>query len=214
MLYIFDHISDFTEERYNKYISFLPLDRLARAKGYMRMADRKECVIAYLLFRLGILLEYDIHDAPVLSYGIFGKPYLAEYPHIHINLSHCRQGIACAISNGDVGVDIQDWIVTDNRLLTRVCSSEEMERVMKSNEKDKLFTAYWTLKEAFIKNLGVGMSLSMKCCDFSSVEQNMFEKFGKMFSLLFTEDYCLAVCDNSKFIGARYILIQEFEQLL
>lgn len=214
MLYLFDHISDFTEEEYNRYISYLPSDRLARAKGYRSMTDRKACVIAYLLFRLGILSEYEIRDAPSLILGRYGKPYLQEYPHIHMNLSHCGQGIVCAISDCEVGVDIQDWIAPDNRLVSRVCSSEEIERVRESQDKDRLFTAYWALKEAYIKNIGIGMSLSMKTCNFSSVKQNKFELFGKVFSLQFDRAYCLAVCDNSKYINIRYILKQEFEQLL
>ncbi|MGB8453569.1 MAG: 4'-phosphopantetheinyl transferase superfamily protein [Anaerocolumna sp.] len=214
MLYIFDNISDFTDELYNNYISFLPPERLARAERYMHMADKKECVIAYLLFRIGILSEYGIHEAPAFCYGIYGKPYLTEYPHIHINLSHCRQGIACAISSCEVGVDIQDWILSDQRLLTRVCSNKEIDMVNKSQEKHKLFTTFWALKEAYIKNLGVGLSFSIKNCDFSFVEMDMFGKFGKMFSLQYTESYCLAVCNNDKFIQTKYISTHEFEQLL
>lgn len=213
MLYIFDNISDFTDELYNNYISFLPSERSAKAKRYMRMADKKECVIAYLLFRIGILLEYDIHDAPKFHFGRYGKPYLTEYPHIHINLSHCRQGIACAISSCEVGLDIQDWVFSDKRLLTRVCSNKEIDRVNRADEKDKLFTTFWALKESYIKNLGMGMSFSMKSCDFSFVETNMFEKFGKRFSLHYTEGYCLAVCNNENFIQPKYISIHEFEQL-
>lgn len=214
MLYIFDDIPNFTDELYNHYIVFLPSDRSAKSKRYIRMADRKECAIAYLLFRIGILSEYGIFDEPAIRYGIYGKPYLVEYPNIHINLSHCREGIACAISGCAVGVDIQGWIPSDKRLLRRVCSNKEIHKVNESHEKDKLFTTFWALKEAYIKNLGVGMSFSMKRCDFSLVETNIFEKFGKTFSLRYTEDYCLAVCNNDKYIQTRYISIHEFEQLL
>lgn len=42
-----------------------------------------------------------------MDYGIHGKPYLKEYQDVYFNFSHCSQGVVCAVSINDIGVDIE-----------------------------------------------------------------------------------------------------------
>ena len=63
---------------------------------------------AYRLFETVIQRQYPSIKKPVLlERDAKGKPFLPEYPGVHMNLSHSGRYVACAIGEGAVGVDIE-----------------------------------------------------------------------------------------------------------
>lgn len=97
-------------------------------------------------------------------YGRNGKPYLQDYP-FYFNLSHSGEYVFCAISDREVGVDIQQFRQVDEVRLTRRFFSEEeqkaLERCFNREEQRKLFYRLWTRKEAYGKLTGEGIVASM-----------------------------------------------------
>ena len=98
------------------------------------------------------------------NYGRNGKPYFQDYP-FYFNLSHSGEYVFCAISDREVGVDIQQFRPVEEVRLTRRFFSEEeqkiLERCLDREERRKLFYRLWTRKEAYGKLTGEGISASM-----------------------------------------------------
>lgn len=101
----------------------------------------------------------------------YGKPAITNvgYQNLQFNLSHTPGLIAVAITlNRPVGVDIEQSTrhMRDlHRLSRQIFSTDEMADIFaseESNEQQRKFFTYWTLKEAYIKACGIGLSLSLK----------------------------------------------------
>lgn len=106
---------------------------------------------AHSLLLRGLREEYGITAPLSFTYGPNGKPYLAEYPHIFFNISHCRTGAACVLSDREVGIDIQDTRSFTHRAAKRVCTEDELARLEASDKPEKLFCRLWAVKEAYVK---------------------------------------------------------------
>jgi 4'-phosphopantetheinyl transferase len=91
---------------------------------------------------------------PRFTYGENGKPYLTGKREIFFNISHCKTGVVCAISDKEVGVDMQDIQPFDRELAKRVCTAGERMQLEQSDTPDRLFCKWWTIKEAYIKRYG------------------------------------------------------------
>lgn len=100
----------------------------------------------------------------------YGKPSFLHLP-FSFNLSHtkglCASIIAAGEPGWEVGIDVETIRPYKEKVAKRVCSDEEMEYICHSDSKDKAFTKLWTLKEAYIKAIGTGLSFPLKEASFS-----------------------------------------------
>lgn len=94
---------------------------------------------------------------------------------LHFNLSHTDGLVVCAIGSiEEIGVDVErrDRDICLDELAPVVLATAEMERFSKLSYMDRpeFFFAHWTLKEAYVKARGMGLSLPVKevCVDFAS----------------------------------------------
>ena len=131
--------------------SLMPPERQQQALRFRSDIDRNLCVLVFWLLLYGLKNEYGITEPHTFTYGENGKPYLIEHPDIFFNLSHCKLGAICAISNSEVGVDVQDVRPFSLGVAKRVCTERELERLAQSESSDRLFCELWTIKESFIK---------------------------------------------------------------
>ncbi|WP_111977975.1 4'-phosphopantetheinyl transferase family protein [Algibacillus agarilyticus] len=111
----------------------------------------------------------------------FGKPSIANQKMpflLPFNLSHTRQQIVCAVSSGvDVGIDIEhvDALREYSDIAARFFSSPESDYIQSLDTEHQRHAFYqiWTLKEAFIKAEGKGLSLPLDQFSFRFDEQNI-----------------------------------------
>lgn len=100
----------------------------------------------------------------VLDYGKKGKPYLREYPY-YFNLSHSGEYVICAMSDQEIGADIQQCVSVDvERLAGRFFSAEECKALTAyetESEKQQFFFRQWARKEAYGKLIGEGIAGSI-----------------------------------------------------
>lgn len=93
-----------------------------------------------------------------------GKPHLVCDGAPAFNVSRSERVCLIAISSGEpLGIDIERIRnMTDARQLTRTCFTERERREWSSafTRSDAAFLACWTRKEACLKALGVGLSMS------------------------------------------------------
>ncbi|MDR0326423.1 MAG: 4'-phosphopantetheinyl transferase superfamily protein [Oscillospiraceae bacterium] len=113
--------------------------------------QRDNRAAATQLLRRGLAEEYGITGDLVFTYGPNGKPYLTEYPRVFFNISHCRTGAACVISDREAGIDIQDVRAFSQRTARRVCTEAELARLAASPAPERLFCRLWAVKEAYVK---------------------------------------------------------------
>ena len=131
-------------------------DRRIRALACRKEADSVRIVGAGLLLQQ--VLQH--HGVPVdqqnLERNAYGKPYLANWPELHFSLSHCSTWAVCALADHPVGVDAE-LPRCSAPLARRYFHPEE---AMFAEEPDTL-CRIWTAKEAFLKALGIGLTVPL-----------------------------------------------------
>ncbi len=105
-------------------------------------------------------------EMPSLSRTASGKPYFAEFPEIHFNLSHCRGMAVCLLSNYECGVDVEQCRNMRPRVVQKIFTPDEQEALQTSDNPDFLFTRIWTLKESYVKAIGKGIAYPMHTLNF------------------------------------------------
>jgi 4'-phosphopantetheinyl transferase len=93
-----------------------------------------------------------------------GKPYIKNHPFFY-NISHSGDYVFCAVSDSEIGADIQKRTDTDYIKLAERFFSEEEKAAVKSLEdtgqRKELFYRLWCRKEAFGKLSGEGIASSV-----------------------------------------------------
>lgn len=138
-------------------ISLIDIDKKNQHSHAHRLL--RECLKSY-----GI--NYN-ESTPIVK-GRYGKPMLEEHPEIHFNLSHGDGIAACIINDRECGIDCERIREFSPNILKRVFSGQEQEFFgsVPDDEKNAAFFRIWTLKEAYIKAIGMGLSFPMNKAEF------------------------------------------------
>ena len=159
MIYLNDDITHFD------LASALPLlseQRREQTLKFKHEQGRRTCAAAYLLLCEGLRKEYGITEPPVFVYGEHGKPAIVGQPHIHFNLSHCREAALCVLADRPVGCDIETIREYKDSLVHYTMNDEEIRQIQAAERPDVAFTRLWTMKEAVLKLSGEGLRSDMK----------------------------------------------------
>ncbi len=181
-------------------VSNIPENELNRIAKYGSKKRRDESLNG--LFLLGKVLEMYGINTYELSYTEKGKPYIDNLKY-HFNISHSNEYVVCAVSDKEVGIDIE--MVKDK--ITNIkpkITDEEMD------DPDSL-TELWTLKESFIKYLGIGITMDLKKIkvkrekDFFEINYLNNTCYAKMLKI---DNYYISVCQASKIID--HLVIKKY----
>lgn len=89
----------------------------------------------------------------------FGKPHLPDGPCF--NLSHAGDYAVLAVSDQEVGVDVERWRKADTAALAkRFYHPEEQAHLSAAVDPVERFFTIWSLKESYMKALGRGFAVS------------------------------------------------------
>lgn len=131
---------------------------------------RREFLLARGLAR-AVLASYTGVDSSALRFqaDAFGKPTLlvpTADPRLHFNISHSHGVVVCATALGrQVGIDVEDGSrrVEFLDLAERYFAPSEVAHLhgLAEVERRAAFFAIWTLKEAFVKAIGQGLSFPL-----------------------------------------------------
>jgi len=159
---------DTQQQKLDKFYLTLSADEKQRAERY-KFTEHKNHFIIFHGFMREVLARYLKIKPSDIEYtnGEKGKPYLSSQLNssIQFNLSHTKDIALLAISrDGDVGVDIEhldrktDWRGIVKRFFTE---QEQIKLFALPKKYQRLaFFELWTRKEAYMKVLGTGLSLS------------------------------------------------------
>lgn len=122
--------------------------------------DKKLSCGAYLLLKK--LLSDENITNPIFKTEKYGKAYISNHENIHFNLSHSGKIVLCAISDMEVGVDVEyiDREI-DLNIARHYFYNREYESIMNAKNKPDEFFKYWVLKESYMKYTGLGMNLKL-----------------------------------------------------
>ncbi len=183
MVYIFDCLDQYTDSSYEAHLNSLPPWRKEKALQYKRLDDRKHSVLAFVLLRCALREEYGITEVTKFVYNEFGKPSLLG-SSIHFSLSHCKDAVACAVSNHNIGIDVESVVPYNSDVARRVCTAQELEMLAQSGNKNADFIKLWTIKEAISKFDGRGLTMP-----FDKINIGNYIILAKE-----TSNYILSVC--------------------
>ena len=175
-LYIADIAALSDEAVYRSYLKKIDAVRQEKVRQCINEADKKRSLLAGYLLQAGVVdlkaqesgLQADaIPLSFAYSFGENGKPYFDNYPDIYFSLSHSGDYVICAISEEEVGADIQEHREMKSGIAARFFSEEDkknMEQAGASRGEKfsaELFYRMWAVKEAHMKLTGMGMKQGM-----------------------------------------------------
>jgi 4'-phosphopantetheinyl transferase len=138
---------------------------VAQCPGEASATEQRDA--AQRLLRLGLERVFGVHSTEIeMERNSFGKPRLCGHPGVHFNIAHCRRAVAVMVADRPVGVDVETVRGRDPYVAARCFDASEWLRVEAAADPDREFFRYWTLKEAYVKALGCGLSYPMRSVRF------------------------------------------------
>lgn len=180
MDWLFGNITDITEEQYEKIFETLSDSRKARINRIKKEDDRRRSLMAtHLVYTLLKKLGY---EDVTLENSENGKPYLKGCD-LSVSISHSGNGVVCALSKKEIGIDIEAIRPIRKGLVEYVCTKQEREYInldSKETENEiteasvlKRFYTVWTAKEAYFKK-GITSVKDIRSIDTFSFERRVF----------------------------------------
>ena len=149
----------------------LSSDEIERRNRYVPERSRTEYLLGRGMIR-SVLSAYSGKrpEEWIFQLGSHGRPEVVNWDEptsIHFNLSHSHEVVICAFSRiYEVGIDVEYQCRRTNYLEVgrHVFSSKEwldMSQLPAEQQRGRFFQ-FWTLKEAYIKARGMGLSIPLK----------------------------------------------------
>ena len=161
MLYrIFDDMTQCSEQEVARLLPLVSAQRREQALGYKHTFGQYCCLQSYkmlceLLAEWSRLHQLPINQQPIFLYNDYGAPYIEGGPHFSI--SHCKRGIAVAVSENPIGIDIEAIRSFKPELMRKTMNEDEQLRITSSAIPEVEFIRLWTQKEALLKLQGTGI---------------------------------------------------------
>lgn len=198
-------------ELFNKYYSLLGKQRRKKIDTCRFDNDRRLSLGAGVLLN-ELLADFDVNNIALSEYG---KPYIKGSP-LSFSLSHSGELAALAVSESEVGCDIEKVRPIDFRIAKKYFFNTEYEALQNEANEDKrleLFFRLWTLKESFIKAAGLGFQLGLNKFEIGFENEEPFvnqslNDYDYSFFEYKLPSYRLAVCAEGK---AEFCRVREIE---
>ena len=161
MLYrIFDDMTQCSEQEVARLLPLVSAPRREQALGYKHTFGQYCCLQSYkmlceLLAEWSRVHQLPINQQPIFLYNDYGAPYIEGGPHFSI--SHCKRGIAVAVSQNPIGIDIESIRSFKPELMSKTMNEDEQLRITSSAIPEVEFIRFWTQKEALLKLQGTGI---------------------------------------------------------
>ncbi len=180
---------------YQKAFDLCPEQRREKANRYRNAADRRLCVGAWLLLRYMLGQRKINANEQLLALNPWGKPYFPALPQVKFNLSHAGETVLCAVSEFEIGCDIERTDRLPEQVARRCFHPLEMEALRSCS---CTATEIWTCKESVVKCLGTGLRTPFQsfsvCADAMLSETVRLGADQLHLSVLFSNEKYTAAC--------------------
>jgi 4'-phosphopantetheinyl transferase len=165
----------------------LPAEERASANGLARDEDRQRALLTRVMVRR-VLTEVEgilPPEAWRFGHNRYGRPRIINPARagLSFNISHTATLVVCAVANGGrIGVDIESTTRKAKvEMVDRCFSAAEAAdlRRLPPDVQSRRFFEHWTLKEAFAKALGRGLTLPFDEASFHFTPTGLTVAFGE-----------------------------------
>ena len=186
---------DLDDETVYEKLSEKRIEKVNRLKKDMA---KRQSIAVELLLNIAMEEEKQGIEHPVKwDTDKNGKPYLIDYPDIHINLTHSKNYAACVISDKNVGVDIQYMRDVDMKIANRFFTPDEQEYIKNAEDKKSAFYELWVRKESLVKAVGTGLRVPLD--SFSVLEDVVSygdSKYRFKMHNISDDEYKMCICEK------------------
>lgn len=163
-------LADVSDSRLSTYEALLSETERDRWRRFKVRDAANQYLVGRALLRTTLSRYAPVRElAWIFDTNDYGCPYVSQpdsFRMLRFNLSHTAGLVACAVTYGnEIGVDVENTArpLDPLELAPTVFAKPEIDRVAATTQEDRraLFFAYWTLKEAYIKARGMGVSLPL-----------------------------------------------------
>ena len=187
MNWLFEKITNISDEEYGQIYSCLSDSRRAHIDKMKRQDAKKRSLAATLLINR---LLAEIGCSAELQTDEKGRPFV-NAEGVYISISHSGDAVACAVSCDPVGIDIEKIRPVNRKLAHYVCSEKELSFVLPEKEGGEelsdsaaeRFFAVWTAKEAVYKKEG-GAVKSLREIETLPIDKQTFLKDGYFITIV------------------------------
>lgn len=204
-VYIADAMVLKDEQLYIRLYTGLDASRRAKADRFIFEKDKRLSVAAGALLQYALKMENA--REPSVNITPNGKPYLVGEDDLYFNLSHSEDMVMCAISEKEVGCDVEKKAELDYSVAKYVMTEYELDRIYGQKnytEQQEMFYRLWTLKESYMKATGLGIQLEPKSfgiiarMDKVKVVPPVDEREFYFKEYFINDGYCYSCCSLSK----------------
>lgn len=196
------------------------LDRKKKIDGYRFEKDRLLSLGAEILLQYALKKSSPDFESVSVKISETKKPYL-ENSDLHFNISHSGEWVICAISDCEVGCDIEKIDTPSMEIAEQFFCPEEYSDIKKTvseKERNLLFYRYWTLKESFVKATGLGLSLPfnsflIELKNQIRINQKVDDNKYSFFEFNEISGYCCSLCSASEKTKAELKIVNPFSIL-
>lgn len=148
---------------YESAYSRLPTWRRRKCDAFRFLVDRRRSVAAWLLLRQMMSERGFDADSLSVSENAFGKPAFDPSVGLHFSVSHAGDRVMAAVSDAEVGCDVERIVSVDDGMLRAVlCNSERASLAALSDvARDQAFFRLWVRKESYVKAVGRGLNIDL-----------------------------------------------------
>ena len=205
-LYYLPIQNDRCDGNFNDLMQFISPAKKERIRKFRFSIDQKLSLYAELLVRIIACQSLQIeNDNLEFSINEFGKPYLKDKPfNFYFNLSHTKSAVVAAVSNQEIGVDIERKAETNLGIAFRFFTKSEYNYIDEFPDKrEERFYEVWTKKEAYIKFVGKGLAIPLNSF-------NVFDhKIASRIKTLHQDNYIISVCSDIVEADVVFVKVNE-----
>ena len=141
------------EEAFRKYFDSLDPERKDRIQNAKSPKVKEELLYAGVLLQTA-LEEKDLKNRKITRREA-GKPYFEGSEDVFFNISQSGRFVSLALSDEDIGFDLQKPVSANESLIKRIASESEIieKRELINND----FQLFWAIKESYAKYTGKGI---------------------------------------------------------
>lgn len=215
----------FPDELYQRALLALDSESAVKVRKFYRRADACRCLIGRFL-RYMVLHDQNIDpQTAIFAVTETGKPYLAHpvpNPPIAFNVAHDNALVAVAFSSNShnppaysVGIDLMKvslpgrasfstFMASMNEALTPL-EYHQVTTGKSDDENLQRFFWSWTMKEAYTKALGLGLTFNIRRIEFDAAENLLRVDGERLAGWQFTKFKICIEGDDYQGVVAEYI---------
>ena len=208
------------EELLNSFAGRLPQQAIDKARRFKNQQDKVRSLCGEILSRWAMAEVSGFYPDKVFECNSNGKP-LSGKPDLYFNISHSGDYVVVSVSDFETGVDIERLRLNKMKVAKRFFSDEEIRNIQMSEEPDARFSRYWSLKEAYLKYIGTGLTRELNSFTVKEIKNDSYSisekdseiKELKIFHQRINRNYFLSVCHRAaeKDIWLQHVELSDLE---